>query len=169
MDKNSKELEEKFIQNLIKLFGEPDQNELKKDMDKAKNLQTKTKSINEFLKKYANSQIDSHTSQQMIHDIISKLIILRKDFLLFMQIYITSIDEAKAETLRNHFILKEKKMKKFENGDINGESFIQFGVSFSCLFDEELYYKKFVQGILIYLRAAFKENYLFEYIGKDFF
>ena len=169
MDKNSKELEEKFIQNLIKLFGEPDQNELKKDMDKAKNLQTKTKSINEFLKKYANSQIDSHTSQQMIHDIISKLIILRKDFLLLMQIYITSIDEAKAETLRNHFILKEKKMKKFENGDINGESFIQFGVSFSCLFDEELYYKKFVQGILIYLRAAFKENYLFEYIGKDFF
>ena len=38
MNKNSKELEEKFIQNLIKLFGEPDQNELKKDMDKAKNL-----------------------------------------------------------------------------------------------------------------------------------
>ncbi len=42
-------------------------------------------------------------------------------------------------------------------------------MSFSCLFDEELYYKKFVQGILLYLRAAFKENYLFEYIGKDFF
>ena len=39
MDKNSKELEEKFIQNLIKLFGEPGQDELKKDMDKAKNLQ----------------------------------------------------------------------------------------------------------------------------------
>ena len=45
----------------------------------------------------------------MIHDIISKLITFRKDFLLFMQIYIISIDETKAEALRNHFILNEKK------------------------------------------------------------
>ena len=105
----------------------------------------------------------------MIHDIISKLITFRKDFLLFMQIYIISIDETKAEALRNHFILNEKKMKKIENGDTNGDAFIKFAVSFSCLFDEESYYKKFVQGILLYLRAAFKENYLFEYIEKDFY
>ena len=169
MDKNSKKPEEMFIQSLVKLFGEPDQNELKKDIDKAKNLKAKTKSINEFLKKYSNSQIDNQTSQQIIHDIISKLILFRKDFVPFMQIYMTTTDEIKAEALRNHFILKEKKMNKVEKGDINGDAFIKFGVSFSCLFDEESYYKKFVQGILLYLRAAFKENYLFEYIGKDFF
>ena len=169
MDKNSKVSEENFIQNIMKLFGEPDQNELKKDIEKAKKLQSKTKSINEFLKKYANSQIDIHTSQQMIYDIISKLITFRKDFLLLMQIYITSIDEIKSEALRNHFILEEKTMKKIENGDKNGEAFIQFGVSFSCLFDEDSYYKKFVQGILLYLRAAFKEKYLSEYIENDFY
>ena len=169
MDKNSKKPEEKFIQSLVKLFGEPDQNELKKDIDKAKNLKDKTKSINEFLKKYANLQIDNQTSQQMIHDIISKLISFRKDFVPFMQIYIASTDEIKAEALRNHFILKEKKMNKVEDGDINGDAFIEFGVSLSCLFDEESYYKKFVQGILLYLRAAFKENYLLEYIENGFF
>lgn len=58
-------------------------------------------------------------------------------------------------------------MDKVQNGDINGDTYIKFGVSFSRLFDDESYYKKFVQGMLLYLRAAFKENYLFVYIVKN--
>ena len=172
MEQNSEKekSEEIFIQNLVKLFGELDQNELKKDIDKAKNLKAKTKFINEFLQKYSNSQIDNQTSQQMLHDIISNLILIRKDFVPFMEIYITILDEIKAEILKNHFILKEKKLKKIENKDTNFDNdFIKFGVSFSCIFDEESYYKKFVHGIFLYFKAIFKENYLYEYIEQDYF
>lgn len=45
----------------------------------------------------------------MIHDIISKLITLRQDFVPFMQIYMYTIEEIKAEALRNNFIYKRKK------------------------------------------------------------
>ena len=172
MEQNSEKekSEEIFIQNLMKLFGELDQNELKKDIDKAKNLKAKTIFINEFLQKYSNSQIDNQTSQQMLHDIISNLILIRKDFVPFMEIYITIIDEIKAEILKNHFILKEKKLKKIENKDTNFDNdFIKFGVSFSCIFDEQSYYKKFVHGIFLYFKAIFKENYLYEYIEQDYF
>ena len=87
-----------------------------------------------------------------------------------MEIYITIIDEIKAEILKNHFILKEKKLKKIENKDTNFDNdFIKFGMSFSCIFDEESYYKKFVHGIFLYFKAIFKENYLYEYIEQDYF
>ena len=52
--------------------------------------------------------MDSQACQQMLYDIISKLIILRKGFVPFMKIYMITDDKIKAETLRNYsFFNKE--------------------------------------------------------------
>ena len=172
MENYSNETEEikLIIQKLIKFFEKPEENSLKEDMDKAKNLKEENTFINEFLIKYSNSDIDNQTSQQMIYDIISELIFIRKDFVPFMKIYMITIDEIKADILRKEFILKEKSLNLIENNDLNNKNKnIKLRLSLSYLFDEEIYYERFVKKILFYLREIFNENYLNEYIEYDFY
>ena len=172
MENYSNETEEikLIIQKLIKFFEKPKENSLKEDMDKAKNLKEENTFINEFLIKYSNSDIDNQTSQQMIYDIISELIFIRKDFVPFMKIYMITIDEIKADILRKEFILKEKSLNLIENNDLNNKNKnIKLRLSLSYLFDEEIYYERFVKKILFYLREIFNENYLNEYIEYDFY
>ena len=163
---NSKE---KFIQILVKLFDKQDKNEFQKDIVQAKNQIDKSKFLNNFLKKYSNSQMDNKTCQKMLYDIISKLIDLRKDFVPFMKIYLITEDKIKAEILRNYCILKEEKLNKVENGDTDGLSYFKFDVNLSCAYNIDSYYHTFIKGILNYFQLSFKENYLFEYIEKNYF
>jgi len=169
MSKNEKNSEEKFIQMLVKLFYKADQNKFRKDIEQVKKMENKSKFLNTFLKKYSNSQMDSQTCQQMLHDIISKLINLRKDFVPFMKIYMITDDKIKAETLRNYSILKKEKLRKVENGDTDNLPYFEFEVNLSCVYDIESYYQTFIKGILNYFQMAFKENYLYEYIEIDYF
>ena len=113
--------------------------------------------------------MNEQNTKEILHEIISKLVNLRKDFLSCIKIFLTIEDQEKAEALRCHYILKEEKLNKFKDGGINGngDSYIEFGVSLSCIFEIETYYKKFIKGILGYFQAVFKENYLYEYIKSD--
>ena len=76
-------------------------------------------------------------------------------------------DQEKAEALRCHYILKEEKISTINDEELNNGTYIEFGVSLSCIFEIETYYKKFIKGILGYFQAVFKENYLYEYIKSD--
>ena len=76
----------------------------------------------------------------MLHDIISKLIKLRKDFVPFMKIYIITDDKINTEILRNYSILKKEKLRKVENGDTDNLPYFEFEVNLSCIYDIESYY-----------------------------
>ena len=138
-----------FVQRIFQIFKELDLTELDNDIKKALNLDDKSK--------------------QILTEIIQKLVNIKQDFASLMEIYMATDDELKAEVLRHHFILKEKKLEKVQNGDTSDTIFVKFGISFSCLYDEESYYNKFIKGILRYFRLIFKENYLYEYIKYDYF
>ena len=167
MERDNK-IKEEFIQNIIKLFDEIDLDELKKDFDNAQKKDNKSKIINSFIKKYPNSNIDSETGGKILYDIISILISMKSDFLPLIKIYLTADDKANAKVLKKHFILEDKKLIKVENGDSSTYQ-IKFGVNLSCVDDNNIYYHKFIKGILQYLQSAFKEKYLYQYINKNYF
>lgn len=170
MSKNQNNEEEKFIERLVNIFGKPNENELLKDIEKAKALNNKSRFLNSFINKYSNTKIDIQTGQKMIYEIIRKIIALRTDFLPFIKIYLMTEDEIKSQTLRNHFILKNKKVNIIMDDNLdNSVTYFQFGVNLSCIYDIESYYHKFIKGLLLYFQSAFKENYLYEYIGMDYF
>ena len=97
------------------------------------------------------------------------MIYTKEDFVLCMEIYLATEDKTDSEALRHHYILKEEKLTKITNGDANGNTYVKFGVSFACLFNQKSYYDKFINGILRYFQLAFKEKYLYEYIKLDYF
>ena len=86
-----------------------------------------------------------------------------------MEIYLATEDKTDSEALRHHYILKEEKLTKVTNGYTNGNTYVKFGVSFACLFNQKSYYDKFINGILRYFQLAFKEKFLYEYIKLDYF
>ena len=165
----SKDSKDQFVQMLVKLFDNPEQNDLKNDIEKAKKIKDKSKFLSLFLKKYSDSKLDSKICQQIFYEIISKLIDLRKDFVPLMKIYMITDDKINAKALKNHFILKEAKMSKVESGDTDNHTYCKFGINLSCTYDIESYYHLFIKGILHYFQLTFKENYLYEYIGIDYF
>ena len=167
MERDNK-IKEEFIQNIIKLFDEIDLDELKKDFDNAQKKDNKSEIINSFIKKYPNSNIDSETGGKILYDIISILISMKSDFLPLIKIYLTADDKANAKVLKKHFILEDKKLIKVENGDSSTYQ-IKFGVNLSCVDDNNIYYHKFIKGILQYLQSAFKEKYLYQYINRNYF
>ena len=167
MFNKSKNSEDDFILQLANIFGVPNKTKVQDEIDKAQKNSNKSNSITSILKNYQNRTLDFVACQQMLYDIISKLINLREDFKPIMKIYLLTTDKMKSDILRNHFVLKEDRPKKIENGDTNDINFIEFGVDLSCTYDEDSYYKKFIQGILNYFKLAFKENYLHEYIERQ--
>jgi len=169
MDKDSDESNEIVIQKILKHFNELDQAEFQKDLAKAPKSATNKKYLKEFVQRYSKKELNEQNTKEILHEIISKLINLRQDFLTCIKIFLTIEDQEKAEALRCHYILKEEKLNKFKDGGINGngDSYIEFGVSLSCIFEIETYYKKLIKGILGYFQAVFKENYLYEYIKSD--
>ena len=169
MDKDSDGSNEIVIQKILKHFNELDQVEFKNDLSKAPKSDTNKKYLKDFVEKNSKKELNDQNTKEILHKIISKLINLRHDFLSCIKIFLTIEDQEKAEALRCHYILKEEKLNKFKDGGINGkgDSYIEFGVSLSCIFEIETYYKKFIKGILGYFQAVFKENYLYEYIKPD--
>ena len=169
MFNKSKNTDDIFIGQLAEIFGVPDKSKVQDEIDKAQKVANKSNFITSILKNYLNRTLDNVVCNQMIHDIISKLINLRGDFKPIMKIYILTIDKIKSDILRNHFVLKEVKTKKVENEDTNDINILEFGVDLSCIYEEESYYNKFIRGILNYFKLAFKENYLYEFFEKQYF
>lgn len=171
MKKNSKKSNEILIQKILKHFNGLDQDEFKADISKAQNSDVNKNYLKDFIKKYSQKELNEQNSREILYEIISKLVNLRQDFLTCIKIYLATEDKEKAEALRRHYILKEEKLNKFKDGEINGngDTYIEFGISLSCIFEVETYYKKFIRGILRYFQAAFKENYLYEYINCEDF
>lgn len=166
MEKKMKNSKTTFVEMLVKLFSGIDPDKFSDDMSKAKNLTEKPKFINSFLKNYSDSKLDNETLNRMLYDIISQIVKTRRDFGLCMEIYMILDDPKKADTLKNHYILK-KKIEKVENGDTS--TFGKFEINLSCVYDIESYYHKFIKGIFHYFQLSFKENYLYEYIKYDYF
>ena len=164
MEKDSDKSNEIVIQKILKHFNELDQTEFKEDLLKAPKSNIKQKYLKKFVNKYSKKELNEQTNKEILHEIISKLVDLRQDFLTCIKIYLTIEDEEKADALRCHYILKKEKMSEVNDGEIKCNTYIKFGVSLSCIFEIETYYKKFIKGILRYFQAAFKENYLYEYI-----
>ncbi len=175
MEKISKE---DYIDNIMKIFSNPNKEQLKKDIEIAKKSDTKsrTKYVNKFIERYSKIQINSKIANQMIHDIISQLIKEKKDFYVLMQIYLNTADSVLAmDILKKHYILNNKKFKKIENGNIEFEieeegnsNYIEFGVDLLCLYNKEHFYDKFVKGIFCYLKLVLEENYLHQFVEKEF-
>ena len=167
MDKDSDESNEIVIQKILKHFNELDQAEFQKDLAKAPKSATNKKYLKEFVQRYSKKELNEQNTKEILHEIISKLINLRQDFLSCIKIFLTIEDQEKAEALRCHYILKEEKISTINDEELNNGTYIEFGVSLSCIFEIETYYKKFIKGILGYFQAVFKENYLYEYIKSD--
>ena len=167
MDKDSDESNEIVIQKILKHFNELDQAEFQKDLAKAPKSATNKKYLKEFVQRYSKKELNEQNTKKILHEIISKLINLRQDFLSCIKIFLTIEDQEKAEALRRHYILKEEKISTINDEELNNGTYIEFGVSLSCIFEIETYYKKFIKGILGYFQAVFKENYLYEYIKSD--
>ena len=170
--------EEKYINNIMKLFSNPNKDQLMEDMKIAKSIDIKTRNIyvNKFIEKYSKVQIDSKIAKQMIRDIISQLIKERKDFYVLMKIYLYISDSALAiDFLKKHHILNNKNLKKIENGNQKFEieeegnnNYIEIGVDLQCLYNKDHFYHKFIKGIFSYFKLAFEENYLYQFVPKEF-
>ena len=169
MDKDSDKSNEIVIQKILKHFNELDQAEFKEDLLKAPKSNIKQKYLKKLVNKYSKKELNEQTNKEILHEIISKLVDLRQDFLTCIKIYLTIEDKEKADALKCHYILKKEKISEVNDGEIKGNTYIKFGVSLSCIFEIETYYKKFIKGILQYFKAAFKENYLYEYIKCEDF
>ena len=167
MDKDSDESNEIVIQKILKHFNELDQAEFQKDISKAQKSNTNKKYLKKFVAKYSKKELNAQNTKEILHEIITKLFNLRQDFLTCIKIFLTIEDQEKAEALRRHYILKEEKISTINDEELNNGTYIEFGVSLSCIFEIETYYKKFIKGILGYFQAVFKENYLYEYIKSD--
>jgi hypothetical protein len=167
MDKDSDESNEIVIQKILKHFNELDQAEFQKDISKAQKSNTNKKYLKKFVEKYSKKELNAQNIKEILHEIISKLVNLRQDFLSCIKIFLTIEDQEKAEALRCHYILKEEKISTINDEELNNGTYIEFGVSLSCIFEIKTYYKKFIKGILGYFQAVFKENYLYEYIKSD--
>ena len=167
MDKDSDESNEIVIQKILKHFNELDQAEFQKDLAKALKSATNKKYLKEFVQRYSKKELNEQNTKEILHEIITKLFNLRQDFLTCIKIFLTIEDQEKAEALRRHYILKEEKISTINDEELNNGTYIEFGVSLSCIFEIETYYKKFIKGILGYFQAVFKENYLYEYIKSD--
>ena len=160
---------ENFIEATAKLFEGTKAELFKKDIDYAKKANTKKKGfLNTFFKKYEKAELNGETCLKMLKDIISQIIKIRKDFELFIKIYLTTTDAKKLKTLREHFVAENKELKKLDNESTESTS-CEFGVSLECAYDTESYYHKFIKGILRYFLLIFKKNYLYEFIELDYF
>ena len=177
MSSNQKTTDEKLIQFILDFFGNPNQDELKKDMEKIKKLKESndsnkelTKFASSFINKYSKEELNIDTCKKMTNEIIEELINSRKDFLPLMNIYMLIKDEIYSKILTNHFVLKEKPSRN-EDADIEKAKFpfVEFGINLSCTYSKDSYYHKFIKGILIYFKKAFKDNYLNEYISDNYY
>ena len=164
---------DELVKKIINIFGEPNENELAMEIEKAKQLHIKAKSLISILAKYEKKTLDKKVCKDMLEDIISILLRERKDFYLLMDIYMNTTDEITSESLRKHFILKKTKPKKMEDpiGNDNNSSngYIKFGIGLSCLFDNDKYYHKFIKGMLKYMQLCFEKEYLYEYLQEKYF
>jgi len=171
-------LEKKYIDNIMKLFSNPNKDQLMKDIEIAKKseLESSTKFVNNFIKRYSKVQIDNKIAKQMIRDIIFQLIKKRKDFYLFMRIYMNTADSVLVmDILKKHYILNNKNFKKIENGNLEFKfekegknDNIEFGIDLKCVYNNNHFYDKFVKGILDYFNLALEENYYHQFVKKNF-
>ena len=178
MSGKQKKNDEELIQNIAKQFNNLNPNKLKEDIEKSKKLKESKDSNNEltkfaktFIEKYSNSILTDEICKKMNYEIVSKLINLRADFLPLMNIYMMTTDKINSQILKRHFILKDKDLKKIENGDTEKAElpFIQFGINLSCTYNKNSYYQTFIKGILCYFKLAFKKDYLKEYIDDEYY
>ena len=178
MSSNQKKTDENLIQFIFDYFGKANQNELKKDFEKGKKLKELkdsskklTQFASSFIDKYSKFELNSDTCKKMTNEIITKLINLRNDFLPLMNIYMLTKDEINSKILTNYFVLKDKIPTNHEDTDIEKAKlpFGQFGINLFCTYSKDSYYHKFIKGILIYFKMAFKDNYLNEYISDNYF
>lgn len=109
----------------------------------------------------------------MLKDIISILLRERTDFGLLMDIYMNTKDDITSDTLRKHFILEKSKPKEmYDINGINNEAsnpYIKFGISLSCLNNDDKYYHKFMKGMLKYMQLCFKKEYLYDFLQEKYF
>ena len=112
------------------LFGEPDEKEFIDEIEKAKKLQQKPKSLNSILSKYGKNDINKKICKAILADIISSLLKDRTDFPILMDIYMITIDDLTADCLRKHFILKNSKPKKMEEDDTSNVYILNLELSY---------------------------------------
>jgi uncharacterized protein YoxC len=168
MSKKEDKEKDNLIKQILDLFGQPDENDIAKDIEKAKNLSEKSKSLKSFLSKYGNNEINKNTCKDMLKSIVSILLSERKDFPILMDIYMNTRDVLVSNCLKKHFILKNNEPKKIENGDTS-TGYIKFSIGLSCIFDDDKYYHKFIKGMLEYLELCFEKNYLYQHLQKKYF
>ena len=168
ISKNSKDKSDKFIKKMVELFYNPKENDYQKEIETAKNSQSKSNSLVSFLKEHSNSIFD----EDAFYDMITKIINSKIEFKTLMDIYLITDDKIRVEKLRKHFILKgenEVQLEKVENGDANNKTHFGFGVNLSCLYDTKSYYDIFIAGILHYIQIIYEKKYLNQYIDIDYF
>ena len=168
MSKREDKEKDNLIKQILDLFGEPDEKDIAKDIEKVKNLLEKPKSLNSFLSKYGKNEINKNTCKDMLKSIVSILLSERKDFPILMDIYMSTRDVLISNCLKKHFILKNNEPKKIENGETS-TGYIKFSIGLSCIFDDDKYYHKFIKGMLEYLELCFEKNYLYQHLQKKYF
>jgi len=157
-----------LIKKIMKIFGEPNEEEFSKDIERSKNFKSKSKSLNSILSKYGKKIINKETYKPMLEEIISFLL-KRDDFPLIIDIYMNTIDDLAADCLRKHLILKKSKPKKMQEDDDSSNGYIKFGIYLSCLNDDDQYYHKFLKGMLKYFQLCFENDYLYQYLQQNYF
>ena len=123
--------EDNLIQSIAELIGTPDPNKLQEDIEDGLKSNNTTKFAKDIINNYSKSELNEATCQEIFNKIISKLINLRKDFLPLIKIYMIKKDETKSKILKNHFVLKDKKLTKIENGSTDTVElpYLKFGVN----------------------------------------
>lgn len=157
-----------LIKKIMKLFGEPNEIEFSKDIERSKNFQFKSKSLNSILSKYGEKILNKETYKPMLEEIISFLL-KRDDFPLLIDIYMNTTDDFAADCLRKHFILKKNKPRKIQKDDDISNGYIKFGIYLSCLNDDDQFYHKFLKGMLNYFQLCFEKDYLYQHLQQNYF
>ena len=154
----------KFVEEILKDFSEPNESDIKKELEKLSQQKKRTKFLNSILSKYSNTnaikKIGKSICTEFIKDICSQLILVRGEFKSSLKLYKISIDKSKLEALRDHFIIKNIEIIQVKNGEENNNKQSQrLGFNLSCIYDDNQYYHDFIKGILSILNFLVNPTY----------
>ena len=159
----------KEIKEISELFVLPNENDIKKELEKLSKLDKKSNFQKRMLKAYSKNKLDDKDLRNFRSDICSYLINSRKEFLNSIKVYQIAIDDNKVRILQKHFIISQGKIIAPKDFCVYSKTQLNISISLASTYNDEEYYQKFIKNTLSIMDTLFNRKYLLEYFSSQLF
>ena len=151
----------------------PDKEEIEKDLEEAKNITKKNKSITNFLRTHDIKKINldiEENRKQYDKDIFLTLKKIKGDFVPLLKIYNILTDPKKCYMLKKYFVLKRNGEDEINNKEETQESNKPvITINLKPIYDDSQYYSNVVKGMMNFICSNFKYSKLKLYFDLNIF